>query len=172
VTVELQPAAPAYLRGPVLDAALFLHYAVKALHALGSGSPAQELRQHLALSAVVLRMNRFEPFTSFIDLPGECSGQLQINRAGALSINTSFRVPLGETNNYVLDSVLLMLSYAVEKQATDSDRERIAAALETLEHYYQSVANPGSFKALREAAATAFNSYQHHIGGSRTDGQQ
>jgi hypothetical protein len=161
VTVERQPAAPRYLHGPVLAAALFLHYAAKALHTLGSGSSADELRQHLALSAVVLRMNKFEPFTSLIDRPGECSGRLQINRSGALSINTNFRVPLGETNNYVLDSVLLMLSHAVESQPAADDRGRIAAAVEALEQYYQTVADPGSFKALRQAAATAFECYRH-----------
>jgi hypothetical protein len=162
VTVERHAEAPGHLQGPVLHAALFLHYAAKAFHALGSGSSSDELRQHLALSAAVLRMNKFEPFTSLIDRPGECSGQLQINRSGALSINTDFRVPLGETNNYVLDSVLLVLSHAVASQPTANDGGRIAAAIEALEQYYQTVADPGSFKALRHAAATAFECYRQH----------
>lgn len=163
VTIERQPAAPEHLGGPALDAALFLYYTAKVLHALGAGSSSNELRQQLALSAVVLRMNKFESFVSFIDRPGECSALLQVNRAGALSINTTFRVPLGETNNYLLDSVLLLLNHAVEAQPTESDRQRIPAALETLEHYYQTVANPESFKALREAAAAGFQGYRKAI---------
>lgn len=61
-------------------------------------------------------------------------------RRGVLSTTwaiLSFRVPLGETNNYVLDSVLLMLSHAVENQPTANDRGRIAGAVESLEKYYQ-----------------------------------
>ena len=66
---------------------------------------------------------------------------------------------MGETNNYALDSTLLMLSRAVESQPTAEDRGRIAAAAEALEQYYQTVADPGSFKALRQAAATAYRRY-------------
>lgn len=161
ITIERQPTAPAYLDGPVLDAALFLHYAAKALHALGVGPASDELRRHIALSAVVLSADLFEPFTSGIDQPGQCIGRLQMNRAGELSINTTFRVPLLETNNYVLDSVLLMFSRAVESQPTAEQRRRLADAVRALEQYYQATAGPESLNALRHAPAAAFEYYRH-----------
>ena len=87
VTVERDSAT-----SPSLDAAiLFLYYAAKALHAVGSGPDADELRQDIALCALALRANTFAPFTSFIDKPGECIGRLETGRSGWLSINTSFK---------------------------------------------------------------------------------
>ena len=74
--------------------------------------------------------------------------------------NTSFQVPIADTNNYVLDSALLALSRAVSSQPTAEHRGRLAHAIETLEQYYQSVANPSSLKALREAAAVALEVYR------------
>ena len=133
ITIKREPTAPAYLDGPVLDAALFLYYTAKAFHALGSGPASDELRQHIALSGVVLSADKFEPFTSLIDQHGQCIGRLQINRAGALSINTSFRVPLLETTNYVLDSVLLMFTHAVENQPTAEHRKCLADAVQALD---------------------------------------
>ncbi len=160
VTVTRDAPTPAALDAAAFDAALFLYYAAKVLHALGSGPAADELRQHIALSGITLRMGEFEPFTSLIDRPGECVGRLQMNRSGALSINTSFQVPIADTNNYVLDSALLALSRAVSSQPTAEHRGRLAHAIETLEQYYQSVANPSSLKALREAAAVALEVYR------------
>ena len=159
LAIERDAAAPVYLDGPVLVAALLLHYACKTLHALGSGTAAAELRQHMALSAVTLSADRFEPFTSFIDQPGQCVARLQVNRAGGLSLTTTFKVPLRDTNNYVIDSVLLMFTYAVHAQPTAEHRRRLAQAVQALEEYYQTIGSDGSFKALREAPATAFERY-------------
>ena len=167
LVVERGQAVPANLQGPALDAALFLYYAAKSLHALGAGPAADELRQYIALSGVVLRRDMFEPFKSYIDAPGECIGRLQMNRSGELSINTTFRVPLADTNNYVLDSVLLLLSRAAESQTTPEPRNRLADAIEALGAYYQTAADPSSLQALRHAAAAAFGTYQasHKIAG-------
>ena len=150
------------LDAAALDAVLFLHYTAKALHALGSGPAADELHQHIALSAVALRMDKFEPFASGIDRPGECVGRLQMHRSGALSINTSFKVPFADTNNYVLDSVLLTFSRAVASQPTAERRRRLAEAVEAMGQYYRAMADPSSFKALREAAAVAVEAYRRN----------
>jgi hypothetical protein len=163
VSVERDSATPAALDTPTFDVLLFLNYAAKALHALGSGPAAAALRQHIALSAITLRMDKFEPFTSFIDQQGECVGRLQMSRSGGVSINTRFAVPLADTNNYVLDSVLLVLSSAVSSQPTAEHRIRLADAAEAMEQYYGTVADPSSFKALREAAAVAFEAYRRNV---------
>lgn len=159
ITVERELGAPVWLDRPVLEAVLLLHYAAKAFHALGSAPAAEELRRHVALSALVLRNNRFEPFTSFIDQPGRCIGRLQTGRSGALSINTRFQVPLRETNNYVLDSVLMLFSHAVAAQPTADHRSRLADAVQALEQYYDAVAGSASLKALREAPVAAVERY-------------
>jgi len=160
LTVERLPAAPVSLDGPVLAAALFLHYTGKALHALGSGPAAGELRRDIALSAIVLRMGKFEPFVSLINQPGECGGRLRMNRSGALSIVTHFRVPLRETNNYVLDSALMLFSHAVAAQPTADHQCRLADSAQALEEYYDGVAGSGSLKALREAPGAALERYR------------
>ena len=54
-------------------------------------------------------------------------------------------MPISDTNNYVLDSVLLTLSRAVSSQSTVEHHGRLA---------------PSSFKALREAAGVAFETYR------------
>ena len=74
VTVAPNNPTSAGLDAVVLDAALFLHYTAKALHALGSGQAADELRRHIALSGVALRMVESEPFASAIDRSGQCVG--------------------------------------------------------------------------------------------------
>ena len=162
VTVERDSATSPSLDAAALAAILFLYYAAKALHAVGSGPDADELRQDIALCALALRANTFAPFTSFIDKPGECIGRLETGRSGWLSINTSFKVPFAETNKYVLDSVLLVLSHAVASQPTAEHRIRLADAAEAMEQYYLTVADPSSFKALRKAAAVAFEVYRRN----------
>jgi hypothetical protein len=161
VSVLRRPAAPAYLEGPTLDAALFLHYAAKVLHALGSGPAADELRQHISFSVLVLRLNKFEPFVSLVERQGECVGQLQMARDGRLSMDTTFRVSPGDTNSCLLDSTLLLLSHAAESHQAADDRQRLVDAVEALENYYRTIAKPGSFKALREAAPTALVRYRN-----------
>ena len=59
VTVERDSATSPSLDAAALAAILFLYYAAKALHAVGSGPDADELRQDIALCALALRaMNR------------------------------------------------------------------------------------------------------------------
>ena len=101
VTVERDSATSPSLDAAAHAAILFLYYAAKALHAVGSGPDADELRQDIALCALALRANTFAPVTSFIDKPGECIGRLETGRSGWISINTSFKVPFAETNKYV-----------------------------------------------------------------------
>ena len=54
VAMMRDAGTPPALDASALDAILFLHYTAKALHTLGSGPAADELRQHIALSAVAL----------------------------------------------------------------------------------------------------------------------
>lgn len=162
VTVKRNSATSPSLDAAALAAILFLYYAAKALHAVGSGPDADELRRDIALCALALRANTFAPVTSFIDKPGECIGRLEIGRSGLISISTSFNVPFAEKNKYVLDSVLLVLSHAVASQPTAEHRIRLADAAEAMEQYYLTVADPSSFKALREAAAGAFEVYRRN----------
>jgi len=164
VTVDREAAAPTWLDGPVIDTALFLHYAAKAFHALGSGPAAEELGQHLALSALALSGDVFEPFTSFIDQPGRCIGTLQTGRNGVASINTRFEVPLHEMNNYVLDSVLLLFSHAVARQPTAKHRSHFGEAVRALEQHYDTVGGRTSLKALRGAPAAAVERYRKSLG--------
>ena len=157
ITVEREPAAPPWLDGPVLPAVLFLHYTAKALHALGPS--ADQLRRHLALSALVLRRDTFEPFASGIDSAGQCIGHLRMNRSGALSATTRFHVPIADTNNYIVDSVLLLVGHAVEAQPRADDRRRLGEAIQTLEQFY-AVSGSASLRALREAPAAAVAHYR------------
>ncbi len=52
VTVERDSATSPSLDAAALTAILFLYYAAKALHAVGSGPDADELRQDIALCAL------------------------------------------------------------------------------------------------------------------------
>ena len=163
VTVHREPSAPVSLDGPLLDTALFLYYAAKALHALGPDAAAGQLRQHMALGALTLKLDEFEPFTSVIDQSGRCLGCLQAGRGGDLSIQTSFKVPLTLTNAFVFDSVLILFSHAVEHQPTADHRRSLASAAEALEDYYRTIADSMSLKALKEAPAAAFDQYRHRL---------
>ena len=160
VTVVRDDLAPATLDTAALDVALFLNYAGKALYALGSSPDADALRSRIVTAGISLSESKFQPFTSSIHTPGECIGRLRMNRQGTLLMTTNYRVPVLETNDYVTESTLLTLNRAVSSQPTPQHRRRLAAAIRTLELYYQIKAEPSSLTALRGAALVAFESYR------------
>jgi hypothetical protein len=164
VTIDRAGAAPADLNGPVLATAMFLHYAAKALHALGSGGAGDELRRHVALTGVFLASDRFEPFTSFIDKAGRCTGRLKRDSGGQLSMYTAFSVPIRDTNNYVMDSTLLFLSQAASVQSSADGRKALGQAIQIMEQFYNSVAQPSSLKGMRGAPTMALQHYREAIG--------
>jgi hypothetical protein len=164
IRVERQPAAPPWLDGHILDAALFLHYAVKGLHTIGAPEATEAVRQPIATSALVIGLDRFEPFTQwFTNQPGQCIGWLKMGTSGDLWIYTRFKVPLRLTHFYVRDSILIMYNQVVARQPTAEHRRRLEDAIRAREQYYQTVASPGSKKALRRAATVAFERYCHGL---------
>jgi hypothetical protein len=164
IRIERQPAAPSWLDGPILDTALFLHYAVNGLYAMGTNEVTETIRQHISDSALVIGLDRFEPFTQwFTNQPGQCIGRLKMWTSGDLGMLTRFKVPLRLTNFYIRDSILIMYNHVVARQPTAEHRRRLEDAIRALEQYYQTVASPGSKKALRRAATVACERYCHGL---------
>jgi Domain of unknown function (DUF4160) len=140
IRIERQLAAPSWLDGPILDTALFLHYAVNGLYALGSAMDREALRQRITIPALVTGLDTFKPFTKWVtNQPGQCIGWLKMGTSGNLWMLTRFKVPLRLTNLCVEDSVLMMYDHAVASQPTAEHRRRLEDAIRALEQHYQTV---------------------------------
>jgi hypothetical protein len=163
VRIRRLPAAPAWLADSVLGVSVFCNYYAQVLHALGSGSAGDECRRHISLSALTVRAPNFPRFLSWIDTNGTCLGRLLISSRERLSMTTDFRVPVRGTNNYLIDSTMILFEYVA------SDAVGVADAVESMEDFFDTVAGPSTLEGLRDAANVGLHRYLQPLPLSRAE---
>jgi hypothetical protein len=161
VSVHRVSETPA-LVGTAFDVAVALYYTSKALHALGTSFAAQQVRQSISLSSLLLRHDgSHDAFQSLLEKDGVCTANLYVGSKGLFVVGPTLQsaAERSDTVEFYADSILVLFSSLVHP-LTPHDRQRFGTAFLAMEEFWTRIAPPDTLRAMQEAPALGLRCFE------------